>query len=59
MLTPREKEVLKLILKGHSNREIGEKLNIKESTVKIFNNKIFKKMKVKNRVGLFVKKQGL
>ncbi len=54
-LTEREKEVLKLILKGLKNKEIGEKLFISEQTVKTHINNIFKKLGVKNRAQLIVK----
>jgi len=33
-LSSRKREVLRLIVAGRSNREIGEELNIKEATVK-------------------------
>lgn len=48
-LTPREKEVLKMVAKGSSNNEIAEKLFVREVTVKTHLNSIFKKLKVSNR----------
>ncbi len=48
-LTSKEKEVLSLAAKGNSNKEIAEKLVVKEVTVKTHLNSIFKKLKVTNR----------
>lgn len=49
LLTSREKEVLSLAAKGASNKEIAEKLVLREVTVKSHLNNIFKKLKVTNR----------
>jgi len=48
-LTPREKEVLKLVTEGANNKEIAEKLVLREVTVKTHLNSIFKKLKVSSR----------
>ncbi len=48
-LTEREREIVRLVLAGLSNREIGEQLYIAESTVKKHMSHIFEKMEVKNR----------
>jgi LuxR family maltose regulon positive regulatory protein len=48
-LTPREIEVLGLIVQGFSNATIGEKLFIAESTVKTHNYHIFAKLDVSTR----------
>ena len=49
-LTPREQEILTLIARGMSNREIGEALFVSENTVKTHSSRIFEKMQVKRRV---------
>lgn len=49
-LTPRELENLKLIAGGKSNKEIARKLGIAESTVKVHNKNLFKKLGLKSRV---------
>ncbi len=49
LLTAREKEVLKLVTQGANNKEIAEKLVLREVTVKTHLNSIFKKLKVTNR----------
>lgn len=51
-LTPREKELIELIYSGKSNKEISEILYLSESTVKTHIYNIFRKMDVKNRVGV-------
>jgi DNA-binding CsgD family transcriptional regulator len=51
-LSPREHEVARLVLDGHSNQEIGEQLFISLSTVKTHVSNIFQKFGVKNRVEL-------
>lgn len=48
-LTPRELEVLKLIVKAYNNREISGQLHISVNTVKKHINHIFSKLDVKNR----------
>lgn len=48
-LTPRETELLELILKGKSNKEIADELFISESTVKSHTHNIFNKYDVKRR----------
>ena len=48
-LTPRQQEVLSYIGDGFSNQEIGEKLKLSESTVKMHITSIFKGLSVNNR----------
>ena len=48
-LTSKEKEVLKLAAMGNSNKDIADKMYVKEVTVKTHLNSIFKKLKVSNR----------
>lgn len=50
--TKRERQVLDLLLKGRSNREIARSLKIKERTVKSYVAKLMRKMGVKNRTAL-------
>jgi two-component system nitrate/nitrite response regulator NarL len=49
-LTQREVEILELLAKGMSNREIGEKLFLTEKTVKHYVTNILQKLQVHNRV---------
>lgn len=51
-LTPREKELIELIYAGNSNKEIADTLFLSESTVKTHIYNIFRKMDVKNRIGV-------
>jgi len=48
-LSEREQEVLQWLASGASNREIGQRLYIAESTVKRHVYNIFGKLKVRNR----------
>ena len=48
-LTQREKDVLLLVKKGYTNREIAQELYVTEFTVKSHVSSIFKKLKVTNR----------
>lgn len=48
--TPREIEVLQLISKGLSNREIAYKLHLSPETVKWYNKQMFLKLGVSNRI---------
>jgi len=51
-LTGREKEILKLIGEGKTNKEVGKKLSISEATAKTHRNKILKKLKLKNSAAI-------
>nr|WP_199303379.1 response regulator transcription factor [Oscillatoria sp. FACHB-1406] len=48
-LTPREQEVLQLIGKGYSNREIAEALYISERTVKNHVNSLLRRLNLRDR----------
>jgi two-component system NarL family response regulator len=48
-LTPREIEILKLLSKGPTNKEIGRALGISENTVKNHVNSIIEKLEVSDR----------
>jgi DNA-binding NarL/FixJ family response regulator len=49
-LSPREREVLQLIARGHSNRQIGRSLQIGEQTVKTHVRSILTKLDLQDRV---------
>ncbi len=57
ILTPREIEVCGQILKGKSNREIGEALYVTEGTVKNYISHILDKLNLNSRTELAVKLQ--
>ena len=48
-ITRRELEILELIARGLSNREIAEKLFVSENTVKTHSSRLFDKLDVKRR----------
>jgi NarL family two-component system response regulator LiaR len=48
-ITPRELEILELIARGLSNREIAEKLFVSENTVKTHSSRLFDKLSAKRR----------
>ena len=56
-LTQRQMEVLHLISLGHPNKIIADYLEIKEQTVKIHINQIFKELRVFNRTQSVLKAQ--
>lgn len=49
--TQRQLQVLRLLARGLKNRDIGERLNVTERTVKAYLSSIFEKLDVKNRAG--------
>jgi DNA-binding NarL/FixJ family response regulator len=52
--TDREKQVLELLVVGHSNKEIGSALGIEERTVKAHVAKLMRKVGVQNRIALSI-----
>ena len=51
-IQPREAEILRLMLVGKTNRQMADELFISESTVKKHVNAVYRKLGVKNRLGL-------
>ena len=47
-LTPREKETLKLIIKGNTNEHISDKMYISFNTVRTHRNRIWQKLEIKH-----------
>ena len=52
LLTPREIEVVRMVAKGRSNKEIATELFIAEGTVKIHLHNIYEKLKINRRADL-------
>jgi len=48
-ITPRELEILELIAQGLSNREIAERVNVSENTVKTHSSRVFDKLGARRR----------
>jgi len=57
-LSPRETEVLHLLARGHTNREISRTLDLSTSTVKNHVNSILGKLRVRNRTEAALKARG-
>ena len=53
-LTRRETQILKLILKQKTSREIGMKLGISSRTVEKIRASVMKKTKARNSIGLLI-----
>ncbi len=47
LLTPREREVMHLVVRGRSNKEVGEVLGISRRTVDVYRAKVMLKMQAK------------
>lgn len=58
-LTPRQTQVLKLIVGGKSNKQIARDLNISEGTIKIHCMAIYKEIGVLNRTQAAIKAESL
>jgi len=52
LLTPREIDMIRLVARGNSNKQIAEQRHISEGTVKVHLHNIFDKLQLKNRVAL-------
>jgi DNA-binding NarL/FixJ family response regulator len=51
-LTPREQEIIKLICKGHSNKEIATILSLSKRTVEGYREKIMSKVQARNSLDI-------
>lgn len=51
-LSPREKDVLRLVAQGQSNKEIGAALNLSDITVRNYISNMLEKLELSNRVEL-------
>ena len=49
LLTPREREVLRLVAEGNRNRDIGDRLHITEETVKVHVKHVMDKLGARDR----------
>lgn len=48
-LTPREKQILRMVADGNSNKEVGRLLDLQEKTIKHHMTRILQKLHVRNR----------
>ncbi|XDV57563.1 LuxR C-terminal-related transcriptional regulator [Bradyrhizobium sp. LLZ17] len=51
-LTERERQIMRLVSEGLSNKEIGRRLNIVDGTIKVHLHNIFQKLEISNRTAL-------
>jgi two-component system nitrate/nitrite response regulator NarL len=51
-LTDRERQIMRLVSEGLSNKEIGRRLNITDGTIKVHLHHIFQKLDISNRTAL-------
>lgn len=51
LITPREREVLQLLSKGLTYREISERMEVSPETVKKHLKNIYRKLGVQNKIG--------
>ncbi len=52
VLTDRERQIMRLVSEGLSNKEIGRRLNITDGTIKVHLHHIFQKLDISNRTVL-------
>ncbi|WP_244553934.1 LuxR C-terminal-related transcriptional regulator [Bradyrhizobium arachidis] len=52
MLTDRERQIMRLVSEGLSNKQIGRRLNIADGTIKVHLHHVFQKLEISNRTAL-------
>jgi two-component system, NarL family, nitrate/nitrite response regulator NarL len=52
VLTDRERQIMRLVSEGLSNKEIGRRLNIVDGTIKVHLHHVFQKLEISNRTVL-------
>ena len=61
LLSPREREIVRLVAAGYRNRAIAERLSISEGTVKVHVHNVYEKLDVNGRIELtlYARENGL
>ena len=59
MLSIREKQIVRLLMSGKTNREIADAINIREKTVKHYMTALIQKLNVRNRLEVVIAAQKL
>ena len=59
LLTKRELEIVELVCLGLRNRQIADRCNLAEGTVKIHLNSVYRKLRVSSRAELIVNREGM
>ena len=61
VLTPRETQVLRLVVQGKTSKEIAAVVGVKPSTIDTYRSRVFVKLKIDNRANLvrFAVRHGL
>jgi DNA-binding NarL/FixJ family response regulator len=59
MLSIREKQIVRLLMSGKTNREIADAINIREKTVKHYMTALIQKLHVRNRLEVMIAAQKL
>ena len=52
-LSPREREVLKLLAQGHSNQQIADQISVSVKTVETYRTRLSEKLGLKGRAELY------
>jgi two-component system, NarL family, nitrate/nitrite response regulator NarL len=52
LLTERERQIMRLVSEGLSNKEIGRRLNVTDGTIKVHLHHVFQKLDISNRTSL-------
>jgi RNA polymerase sigma factor (sigma-70 family) len=52
VLTDRERQIMRLVSEGLSNKEIAHRLNIADGTIKVHLHHIYQKLEISNRTAL-------
>lgn len=52
VLTDRERQIMRLVSEGLSNKQIGRRLNVADGTIKVHLHHVFQKLEISNRTAL-------